>query len=239
MVPVAAAADDVRKATARSGCPVTRRGVLGAGAALLVAGVGARIWRVNAEAPVTPEKIRHAMGEWVDLDGAFVDGAAYDRTEGYHVRISQAELLSYNEYVRRYSKEGDPETALYPVVEGLDAKSLVTLTFDIRNDDSDGCVIINEMYLIPARRNEFFRADIDLLTASEEKLVTGATSMYGVSIRQGTEHTIHLAYGHQGGDATVGGRVVKERWVTPIVDTRFELILSYMPVRHVVDIELA
>ena len=179
------------------------------------------------------------MGEWVELDGAFVDSAANDRTKGYFVRISRAELLSYNEYVRLYSKEGDLETAVYPVVEGLDAKTLVTLTFDIRNDDSDGGLNINEMYLVPARKNEFFRADIDLLTASEEKLEVGVVTIYGVSIRQGTEHTIHLAYGHQGGNATVGGRVVKERWVNPIVDTRFELILSYMPVRHVVDIELA
>ena len=57
-------------------------------------------------------------------------------------------------------------------------------------------------------------------------------------MRPGTEYTIHLPY--------PPGSLVDGNWVhydpgylNPVVDRSFELILSYLPVRRVVDVSVA
>lgn len=219
--------------TGKGGALVGRRRFVAAGAAaLLLAGVGARVWWVNDRAPDKPEVVCHSMGTWVELDGAFNQSRGED-TAGYGVCVAGAEVLSYNEYVERYATDGSVP------LEGLDARSLVCLDVDIRNEgDSSGGLALATMYLVPERRNEFFVSDAELLLMAETKLRESGSSGMGVSVRSGTEYATHLVYRRQGGEVDHGGIPMSASYFETIDDRGFELILSNLPVRHVVHIEV-
>ena len=226
----ATGAQGIAGAPAPSPRPLTRRRFLAAGAAALVlAGVGARTWWVNATAPARPDVVRHAAGEWVALDGAFVAERRAEATTGYSLRVGSAERMSYNEFVGTYATDGSEAR------EGMNVKSLVVLTLGIRNEGSEGGLTISQMYLLPTRRmNEFLVPDADLLLASETKLRESGSDGMGVRIREGTEYEVRLAYEHQGGLVDVGGEQVKEAYFEPLDDVDFELIVSNLPVRNVI-----
>lgn len=219
---------------------VCRRGLIAAGAVLGLAAVGARIWRVNAAAVPQPEVVRHAMGEWVDLAGAFVELGDLEQTEGYFVRVSSAEVLSPRSYVERYTVV--PEALEMAIDhEGdlgiVETPSLVCLTVDIRNCGSNGQLCYAEMSLVPERKNEQFMADPVLFISSErqyaENGATAASAFFGV--RPGTEHTVHMPYIHanrRDGE----GNLYESPYLNPVVDTDFEMVLSFLPVRHTVDV---
>lgn len=213
---------------------ISRRGFIVAGAVLSAGiAIGARTWWVNAHAIGQPQTIRHAMGEWVALNGAFSYNLYIEQSQGYSVRISAAELLSYNDYIEKYAVDGSQP------IPGLDEKSIVCLTMGMRNDGSDGGLNLATMYLIPQRKNEFFLADTTLL-ASAEKGMRGSSDApsAGIQIRSGTEYEIHLGYTHQGGIVSYNGQDVDEAYLNPIADTKMELVLTNLPVRHTVEIEL-
>lgn len=207
----------------------TRRRLIGGACAFVLAAIGARTWHINANAQEKPQVISHKMGEWVELDGAFLMDRADEQTEGYAVRVTEAEHLSYNEYIECYATDGSQP------IEGLDAQSLVCLTLQIRNEQSSGGLGIAMMYLVPDRKNEFLVVDSDLLLAAETKLrESGANLVTGVSIRPGSEYEVRLAYHRQGGTTQLGDREVNEAYLETIRDDSFELVLSNLPARHVV-----
>ncbi len=213
---------------------MSRRGLLAAfAAAVVLAGVGARTWWVNANATPKPDVVTHGMGEWIPLVGAYVTSGSAERTDGYSVRIGSAEVVSYNEYVSRYANDGSP------AIEGLDIPSILVPSFEMRNDGSDGYLQIASMYLVPRRKNEFFLSDYRLLVKTEEKMREGGNPGLSVNIRKGTEYEIHPGYVHQGGTTMHGSQEIQEAYLNPIEDEEFELILSNMPVRHIVRISLA
>ena len=168
------------------------------------------------------------MGAWVELNGAF-SSDVYQDTDGYSVCVKEAELLSYNEYVERYSTDAEVGQ-----IEGLDEKALVCVTLGIRNEDSSGGLSLFTMYLVPDRKNEYFVADTNLLLASETKLRESGSDGMGVSIRSGTEYEIHLAYVCQAGEVDYGDGKVRECYLRPMRDTEFELIATTLPVRHLI-----
>lgn len=217
------------------GAKLTRRRFLaGLGAALVLTGVGARIWWVNEHAVARPEVIPHEMGEWVALDGAFTSANVSERTQGYAVCVTSAEVMSRNEYVGRHAT--DESTT----IEGLDEPAVVCVSAGIRNEDSDGGLAIAAMYLVPVRKNEYFRFDSDLFLSSETTLrESGAMMVTGFSIRQGTEYETCLPYIRQGGTVETGGIEVNEAYLEPIHDTEFDLILTNLPVRHVIRVCMA
>lgn len=214
---------------------LTRRRLIVAGAALAVVGVGARIGYVNATATPQPEVVHHAVGEWVDLDGAFANTAAMDQTEGYFVRVSSVEVMSYNDYLARYAyEEQDP-------VPGLDAPSVLCVTFDMRNEGSAGGLYLFGMYAVAAtKRNAYLQVESDLYAYSEPRIDPGTVFLNGISIKEGTEYTTHLPYRQFGsnGMVDIDGIQYNSGFTEALYDTRYELILSYLPVRHVVDIEI-
>ena len=122
----------------------------------------------------------------------------------------------------------------------VNATAVPCLTIDIRNEGSDGQLCFADMYLVPERKNEYFMPDVPLFISSEAQYAeagTTAASAY-IGVRPDTEYTIHLPYTH--------GSLVAGNWVrydtgylNPVVDRSFELILSYLPVRRVVDVSVA
>ena len=214
---------------------LSRRSLLGGLACLALAGgIGARIAYVNATAPQQIETVEHPMGEWLDLDGAYIHKSYMENTEPYSVRISEAELMSYNTYVERYALNREP-------IEGLDSLSIVCLTMDIRNmgGSNGGGLSINEMDLIPKRLNERFILDM-LLFCSTEKALQEVEDIppYGISIEPNTEYTVHLPYVMNAGTVEYNGQKVDWAWLQTIYDTEFHLIVSNMPERNVINISL-
>ena len=211
---------------------VTRRRLLSVGAcALCAAGIGARSWWLGEHGPQKPPEQRHSMGEWVSLEGAFLQTRLKEKTQGYSVRVTGAEVLSYNEFVAMYSNdESEP-------IEGLDEKSIVCVALNLKNEGSDGFLAVGVMYLVPARRNEFFISDNELLVSTEEKMRSGNNPGLSVNIRQGTEYTIHLAYVHQGGTTDYEGQQIQEAYLEPIEDRSFELVVANSPIRHVIEVQ--
>ena len=214
---------------------ITRRALVTGLASAAAAGVFCRGWWVTTHGKRRPPLVTHTMGEWVAFDGAFVFSELKEKTAGYSIRVTEARLLSYNEYVDAYATPGSGLGA----IDGLDVPAVVTLTVGLRNDDSDGMLGISGMNLVPTPRlNEYLISDSDLLVASEDKMREGGNPGTVVNIRKGTEYEIHPGYVHQGGSTIVAGQKTQEAYLNPVTDRTFRLQLSNMPVRHVIEVSL-
>lgn len=211
---------------------LTRRRFVAAGLSMVaVAGLVGRIALVNSSARPMPAIVSHKMGSWVELDGAFLQSRLSEDTQGYAVCVRTADVMSRNAYVRQYALDGSGP------LEGMDAPSLACLTLGIRNEGSSrGGIALPAMYLITAGRNEFLVPDTDLLLAAEPRLRENASGGMGLSVREGTEYEIHLAYRHQGGEIEVDGETSNEAYLNPIGETRFSLRVSNLPVRHEIEV---
>ena len=202
---------------------LTRRQMIaGSLAALLTVGVGVRIWCLNANHEGL-EVVEHEMGEWVELDGAFCD-MSRENTKGYSMRVSDAQIMSYNEYVEAYANDdSQPE-------DGLDTPCLAVLTIDIRNEEhvGEGGLNLFEMFLIPARGNFYYIEDAELFLKSEAKLREAGTNGWHVSIKEGTEYQIHLPYILND---------FRNRYTTEMTDREFSYYISNLPVRHSIRVE--
>lgn len=220
-----------RQALATLGC-------LGAAGAL--AAFGGRVAWVNAGTYRPPETVHHAMGEWFDFDGAYVYRELNENTKGYRLRVSNAEILSYNEFVRRYTVH------TYEPIEGVDVPAIVCLTIDIQNDGptppTQGGMYFNEMYLIPKRMNTRMPPDVLLFESTipqfREALATTKVPLNGLAVDIGTVVTAHMPYVNMGGVVDHNGQQVEEEYFKPVTDTSFELRVANMPQRHVIDIEI-
>ncbi len=229
---------------ARGARGLSRRGALRAGACVLggclAACVGARIRWVNVHAPSPPEVVGHEMGEWVALDGAFLSYSD-EGTRGYSIRVSGARICSYDEYTRWYADDGrapDVQEGREGLEgEGLDTPSIVCLDLDLRNEESDGALLLALMYLVPERGNEFLVSDGQLLGMTEEALRGDEGNAFqALVIRHHTEYQVHPAFRHQGATMQLGEVTLNESLLTPVTDARFQLVVSNAPVRHVINV---
>ncbi len=184
--------------------------------------VGARIWWVNESMPRIPVET-YGAGEWVALDGAFQE-LANEQTKGYSLRVDSAKVVSYDEYLRAHGVE-----PAEPSKFG-DAKSVVDVAISVRRDASssgDGGLNMFDMVLVPARKNEYFMVSIG---GGEEGCAlwpqVQKNAGFWVSIRPGTEYTMHVPYVIN----SSGARIFKN----PIEDRDFELVASRMPVQKLI-----
>lgn len=191
---------------------------------------GTRVVYVNRSAFPEPETITHKMNEFVYLEGAFISDKYQESTDGYSLMVTNVEIISPNEYLNRYSTDSLSH------ISGADIKSLVNIDIKIRNESSNGGLSVIQMYAIPDRRNEYLLPDRRLLLASETALRDSGTFDTGISIRPGTEYSIKLPYRYQGGSTVVDGETINESYFRAVSDKKFDLYLSNLPVRHVVQV---
>lgn len=200
-------------------------------AVVAIVGLVARIWWVNERVyPYPYPEVHHAMGEWVELDGAFID-SRNEITDGYAVRVTDAKTISYREYLSLYGTEG----VEIPGDSGLDAKSIVCLTLELRNgsETSNGAVLLGEFALIPDGMPLAY--DFDPMLWGESNPNIGQLSFL-IAALPGTSTVQHVPYGAGGLDATGG---ISERYYNALpVAESYELIVSNAPVRHVIDIDI-
>lgn len=198
-----------------------------AGGGLVVAGVLAgRIWWVNEQKyPYPYETVRHAVGEWVDLDGAFISDAT-EQTQGYGIRVTKVELMSYDEYLEAYA--ADPGT-LEDSLLRLSDKSIVCLTVELRNDavEEGGFIFLGEARLIGDGLPLRYSYDPSLWAASNPNIT--ATSYY-IGVLPGTSTVQHIPY------SLVNSQEDNGRYLQPLPEVfSYELVVSNAPVRHVIE----
>lgn len=189
---------------------------------VLACAVGVRIYLVNADAQ-TIQVEHYKMGEWVDLDGAFIYKRDIEQTQGYSIRVKSAQLMSYNQYIEQYGQDKSR------TVEGLDGQSVICLEVEAKNVGNDeGAIYIFDCKLIPERKNDYFMYARFLWEESEPN-VKGA---FHLRLMKDSEYTTFIPYKVNINDED------QSEYKQPITDTSFELIVSNAPVRKVIDVSL-
>ena len=215
---------------------ITRRQAVSLAIALGCVALAGRIWWVNENAPANLPIVHHALGEPVELKGAFMATRDSELTDGYTVCIQDARLCSYNEFVLAYATDGRTP------IEGFDTPSIVDTTWLIELDESHerkGGLMIHEMILVPARKNIYYAQNDQLFVATQENLRKGGGRGVQIAIHPGTTYEIHAPYTLPGGQQVlVEDRYYPKYFAESIPDRSFELRLSNSPVCHLVDIDL-
>jgi len=166
------------------------------------------------------------MNEWVELDGAFLN-ARSENTKGYSLRVTNAELLSYNGYIEKYGLDKSKKT------EGLDEPSLICLEIELVNvGNEDGIIFIFECKLIPDRKNMYYLPGT-VLWAQSESLFPDDGSVRGIRVKEDSEYTVHVPY-----KININDDIDYTEFKRPVKDRSFELVISNLPVRKVIVITL-
>lgn len=202
--------------------------------ALLLIVMGYRVSLVNSEG--LPYDIAlHSVGDSVELNGAFAEYST-ENTDGFSFSVDSAELMSINEYIDCYSKDGGTPNDPYDTTDPNE-KSLAVLTITIRNDKSEsderGYLDSLGWSLIPRDQKErWLRVDSTLFNLSVPQL-GGA---YQLSVRPGTEFTIHVPF-----STSVVDRFPAQAGMghKPTLESGdYDFIATNLPVRHIVEVKL-
>ena len=194
------------------------------GICFITVGVTMRIIWVNDTALQLPAVETHEMHESISLDGAFLSFAR-ENTSGYSVNVTNAEKMSYNDYIERYGLDKSKTT------EGLDSLSLICLEIEVNNiGNSDGGIFLFECNLVPERKNTYYIADTWLWAESEPSITDG--SMRYIKIAPDSTYTIHVPY-----KTNIRDEEGQTEYKKVIEDSEFNLYLSNMPVRKEIHIK--
>ncbi|RHD74851.1 DUF5028 domain-containing protein [Olsenella sp. AM30-3LB] len=196
------------------------------GLSIVLAAIALRIHWVNTNLPEIPVEY-YQQGEWVSLGGAFqVDSG--EGTDGYSLLVEKAELTTYDEFLQEHGVE---EGTVQRQPEGThgSARCVVDLELRIRNEgNADGSLDVFQMILVPERGNEYLICDVMNQGALWPQTQPGAGMQ--VSIRPGTEYVAHIPYVFNG----LEGVYFRE-----VTDTDFSLLVSRMPERKMIRVQLS
>lgn len=241
-----------RSGDGRTRRPIAKTLIPLAACALLAVLIGWRIWAVNQNQLSIPEE-HYAMGEWVDLDGAFL----YDnteKTEGYSLRITSAELMTAPEYIDRYGKGSDDAEASSATTDSAataavgsgstardlsatgeydDDESVLVLHYDVKNQGNDaGYIDMVTQWVMGDKKNRFYRCDYDLWQTAEP--VMGETPV--MILVKDSEHSTAVPFSNTQSRGLFAN--VNEEKRLQVTDENVHLVISNAPVRKVIDIEL-
>ena len=127
-----------------------------------------RIWYVNATA-YSFETQEYGIGEWIPLNGDFFYSKE-ENTNGYSVRVREAEVVRYEDFMQRFGKPVDylAENTQHDVV---------LLTVDFKNENNtDGGVFIRDFNLLNEAQSAYFNKSD------------------GISVMPGTEASLYMVY---------------------------------------------
>ena len=150
--------------------------------------IGIRIWWVNATRIETPEQT-FSMNEEVKLNGAFIDDISED-TNGYSLTVKSAQVMSANEYLKRYARDGVTS------VEGGDVPNTrLVLEVEFKNSgkkDGGNFNYISSWVVGKPDKNTFYRTDSELWEHRETKMA--GKNYTGIGVRAGTSYTTYLPF---------------------------------------------
>ena len=156
---------------------------------LVIAILAVRIVYVNVRfsAPAVEE---YQVGEWAELKGAFTTDRDYELTDGYALRVDGAEILSPNEYLDRYARDGARS------VEEGDRPYLVVVDLTVRNDgNSNGHISAYNWRMISPSGDDSLTVASDLWDHVNKGMDTTAAFV----VAEGTEVTTRVPFYAQRG----------------------------------------
>lgn len=184
------------------------------------------VWRVNETAIQYPVE-RHAMGETVNLDGAFNETSDIEQTKDYALTVVGAHVMSVGSYLAQYGVKDATVTTDSPVSSVV----VLDIRIDHRGSSHSGALLMADDVLVTPSGNEFYQFDPKLWAATEKKANPQQTYL---SIRPGTSYVTHVpfVYGFSlgSGDDSAYWHEVTER--------SFDFEVSRIPICHVIEIHL-
>lgn len=150
---------------------------------LLLLFVTGRIVYVNGTAYRFKETV-YPMEEWVPLDGDFFYTSNED-TDGYFVRVSDAEILPYEAFMQKFGFSPD-----YLAADSQ--KDVVLVRVDFKNvDNTSGGVFIRDYTILNASLSAYYaKSDLYMQLANPGF----DTSSEGITVLPGTEASLNLVY---------------------------------------------
>ena len=142
-----------------------------------------RIWYVNATA-YSFETQEYGIGEWIPLNGDFFYSKE-ENTNGYSVRVREAEVVRYEDFMQRFGKPVDylAENTQHDVV---------LLTVDFKNENNtDGGVFIRDFNLLNEAQSAYFNKSEIYMKIANPDLNSKAD---GISVMPGTEASLYMVY---------------------------------------------
>ena len=150
---------------------------------LLIAAI-IRIAYVNITAPQL-EVENYKMNEWVSLGGSFFRSNE-EKTEGYSVKITNYEVISREDYLKKYNLE---DTS---VSEENSFSYFMELTVSVMNENNeDGKVMIADWVLVGKNGDFVTTMDPQLLMDTDDRINDYLSS---VTTASGKEISLKLAY---------------------------------------------
>lgn len=194
---------------------------------VLIIAIGRICWINMGDRPEGYPVEQYNMGEWVELDGAFFSDAT-ESTDGYSIKVTGAELMSCDEFIKQYGKTDTlPKLSSTP-------QSVVAIEYEVRNEgNSDGAILLFMHELIPERKNAAYECDADLWNASQPQL--GGTM--GFTVKEGTTYSFTAPFTllYQPDYFETYDNMKRAK----IEDTSFELVVSRAPVQKVINVNLS
>lgn len=206
----------------------SRRAVAVAAVAVVVAAVAiaGRIAAVNADAFSVPER-RYEVGDQVDLGGSFF-AEALEKTDGYALRVTRAEVMDADAYLARYGRPG--EGAAIDTSRD-EPGSVLCLTYEVRNEGAEeGGILLIEHQVVASERNCAYRVDGELLEAAYPQLA----GQMGFSLLPDTSFEVHVPFSAQRDPGYL--QTYDKAYRGAIAEGPWALILANAPERLVVDV---
>ncbi|EHF02696.1 hypothetical protein HMPREF1008_00341 [Olsenella sp. oral taxon 809 str. F0356] len=203
--------------------------------------LAARIWVVNARAPVIPEEWFQA-NEDVPLEGAFAE-YRYENTRGYSICVTDARSMSVREYLAEFSKDDDAARVQMERLaqEGtdLDAKTLLVADITMKNEkgaeDERGYLdSIGWSVKCPETPAYWIRVQSMLFSCSVPQI----NGSYKLSIRPKTEYVIHVPFASTMFEATFP-QPYDYQYLPTLEPGEYGFVVTKGPVRKVVHLDVA
>ena len=126
-----------------------------------------RIWYVNATA-YSFETQEYGIGEWIPLNGDFFYSKE-ENTNGYSVRVREAEVVRYEDFMQRFGKPVDY----------------------LAENTTDGGVFIRDFNLLNEAQSAYFNKSEIYMKIANPDLNSKAD---GISVMPGTEASLYMVY---------------------------------------------
>jgi hypothetical protein len=180
--------------------------------------VAARVWHVNDSSVMPPVEVRKE-GEEVALDGALLDDANLEQTEGLVVTVTGCRLLSPDELSERYP-------AARELLPPGRQRSILCVTMRLSNEGVRDCRLnLGSVLAVTPDRCQYLVGDTSLWAAVEG--VTGDSLVAGASLRSGDSCETCVPFTLNGGE---------ERFQSELAHGTYRLQLSATPVRWCCDV---
>lgn len=195
---------------------------------------------MNSNAPQWPTVISN-VHDTVELSGAF---AEYDDelTDGYSITVNDVEALSPIEYVDAYGHDPEIKSESTSLITDYYEESgitndvsdrtelVVTMTVENRDNEAGHLHALSWKAIDSYARDIAFTCDFGIWKYANPAM----EKQIGFTIKPGSALTLHVPFSSNSPYTML--ETQDERSLLAVEDTDYELLLTNVPIRHVVDL---